>query len=162
PAGNERGMALGIALFALIILGGLVSSAFYIGVQEQRIGRNTVKLQQAFAAADGGASAIVTSWRTGTYNGMVNGTSLSIPTTQLPNSTGWYRGTVQRLSDLMFLIRTEGFNKDSTARQSVGLIARLSPIEININAALKTQGATKIGGSSFINGNDSSPTGWTC
>ena len=53
-AGNERGMALGIALFALIILGGLVSSAFFIGVQEQRIGRNTVKLQQAFSAADGG------------------------------------------------------------------------------------------------------------
>jgi hypothetical protein len=33
--------------------------------------------------------------------------------------TGWYRGTVRRLNDLLFLARSEGFSRDSTARQQV-------------------------------------------
>jgi len=41
------------------------------------------------------------------------------------------------------------------------MLLRLRPIELNITAALKTQGATKIGGSSYIDGNDNLPGGWT-
>jgi hypothetical protein len=156
---DRRGMALPLAIFALVIVGALVAGSFFIGWQEQRVGRNTVKLQQAFGAAEAGAQATVANWNTAVYNALAIGGTIAIGGTY--GNNGWFRGEVRRLNDLLFLVRSEGFSRDSTARQQVGMLVRLRPIEINIQAALETQGATKIGGSSFIDGNDQVPAGWT-
>jgi hypothetical protein len=158
---NESGIALAVAIFALVVIGGMVSAAFFVAVQEQRVGRNTVKLGQAFAAADGGAEAMISNWNKDTYNKMAIGGSVTITRTALANSAGWYRGSIRKITDDLFLVSSEGFSQDSTARQAVGVIVRLRPIEIRITAALKTQGNLQIGGSSFINGNDTQPAGWT-
>ena len=96
---DERGVALGITIFAMMIIGALVGASFYIGVQEQRIGHNTVKLQQAFAAADGGAAEILTQWNTATYNALANGGSVAVGYTPLSGGAGWYRGSVRRLNN---------------------------------------------------------------
>src|SRR5262245_17484478 len=157
---EQRGVALAVTIFALVIVGALVAAAFFVGVQEQRIGRNTITAQQAFGAADGGATSILTGWNNQVYNTLANGASINIPATAVPNGSGWYRGAVQRLSDLIVVVRSEGFSKDSSARQELGLIVRLNPLEVNINAALKTRGNTRIGGSSFIDGSDHVPAGW--
>jgi hypothetical protein len=47
PIANSRGVALPLAIFALVVIGILVGASFYIGRQEQTVGRNTVRLQQA-------------------------------------------------------------------------------------------------------------------
>ena len=156
---NRRGMALPLAIFALVIVGALVAGSFFIGWQEQRVGRNTVKLQQAFGAAEAGAQATVANWDIDVYNALPTGGTLAIGGSY--GSNGWFRGDVRRLNEMLFLVRSEGFSRDSTARQQVGLLVRLRPIEINIQAALETQGATKIGGSSYIDGYDQAPAGWT-
>src|SRR5437667_5592032 len=158
---NERGIALAVTIFALVVIGGLVAAAFFVGVQEQRVGRNTVKLEQAFAAADGGAQAAVSGWVQATYNKIAIGDSITISATTMANNAGWYRGSIRKVADDLFFVRTEGFSKDSTARQSVGMMVRLRPIEIKITAALKTQGNLQIGGASLLNGNDTQPAGWT-
>src|SRR3989338_4395541 len=118
---NERGIALAVAIFALVVVGGLVSAAFFVGVQEQRVGRNTVKLGQAFTAADGGAQEVVNALNPMVYNTIATGDSIVIGRTAMASGAGWYRGAVRRLNTELFLVRVEGFSSDSTARQSVGV-----------------------------------------
>jgi hypothetical protein len=168
---NERGIALAVAIFALVVVGGLVAAAFFVGVQEQRVGRNTIKLGQAFAAADGGAEAVVANWSAGVYNNIAVGDSIDPATSARPgsaltrvalaNSAGWYRSTVKRINTELYLVRVEGFSQDSTARQAVGVMVRLKTIQINVNAALKTRGSVRVGGSSEIDGTDQTPSGWS-
>ena len=51
---DERGMALAMAVFALVIIGVLVAGAFFSGRLEQRGGTNSVFASEAFEAAGGG------------------------------------------------------------------------------------------------------------
>lgn len=158
-AANERGIALAVAIFALVVVGALVAGAFFVGFQEQTVGRNTVRAQQAFAAAQEGAHLQVASWVAGVNNQMPVGATAQFQGV-LGDGTGSYRGTVRRLNNMLFLIETEGFSRDRSTRQKVGLLVRLQPIEIEIESALRTQGAIRIGGSAYINGYDNLPPGW--
>ena len=156
---NERGIALAVAIFALVVVGGLIAGSFFVAMLEQRVGRNTIKQQAAFNAAESATEDAMLNWNSGTYNNLsVGGT---VVTSGTAPDGGWYRRTVQKLGDMMFLVNAEGFNRDSTSRSRVGYLLRLRPFAFNINAALKTQGSTKIGGSSLISGQDLVPAGWT-
>ncbi len=156
---SERGVALAVAIFALVVVGGLVGGALFVGTQEQRIGRNTLRQQEAFAAAEAAAQELAASWNTQAFNQMPAGSTV---TTQgrAPDGRGWYRRTVQRLNQMLFLVSAEGFSSDNSARQRVGMLMRLRPFQFNINAALKTQGQVRVGGSSWISGRDAPPNGW--
>ena len=156
---DERGVALIIAIFALVVVGALVTGSFFLGMQEQQVGRNTLQMEQAISAADGGAQFVVADWDAASYNQTAVGDSVTFEG-WLTWNNGWYRGSAFRVSEQVFLVRSEGFSADSTARQQVGMLVRLKPFDIVFTAALKVQGATKIGGSSFIDGNDTQPAGW--
>lgn len=157
---NERGIALAVAIIALVVVGALVAGSFFVGMQEQRVGRNTLSSQQAFSAAQEGAQLTVANWGGGSYANLTAGDSAQFDG-QLADGTGWYRGWVRKLSDMLYLVESEGFSRDDLTRQKVGLLVRLRPLELNLNGALKTQGAIQIGGSSYINGYDSQPDGWS-
>lgn len=150
---NERGIALAVAIFALVVIGALVAGSFFFGMQEQRVGRNSIRLQQAFAAAEEGATLQIANWQRRVMNNMTVGDTMLFSGTVAANG-GWYRGSVRRLNDEMYLVRSEGFSRDSTSRQQVGLLVRLRPIEITIRAGLETQGQTEIGGNAVISGSD--------
>jgi hypothetical protein len=47
------------------------------------------------------------------------------------------------------------------ARQRIGLIARLKPLQVDIQGSLTTQGDVKLQGNAQVNGADGTPTGWT-
>ena len=156
---NTRGVALPMAIFALVVIGILVGASFFIGRQEQTVGRNTVRAQQAFSAAEAGAQLQVANWDPMTYNGIAVGSEVTYAGSL--SATGWYRGSVRRLNSLLYLVRSEGFSRDSLSRQQVGMLVRLRPVEIDIAAALTTQGQVRVGGSSRTDGYDNPPAGWT-
>jgi hypothetical protein len=158
---NERGIALAVAIFALVVIGALVAGSFFFGMQEQRVGRNSIRMQQAFAAAEEGANLRVANWDTRVLNNIAIGDSVTFSGTVAANG-GWYRGSVLRMNNALYLVRSEGFSRDSTSRQQIGIIVRLRPLEINIQAALETQGELTLGGSSDVDGHDTHPTGWAC
>src|SRR5439155_249547 len=65
---NERGMALALAIFALVVVGALVAGAFFAGTQEQRVGENWRRLQQSFGAAETGLNEVIRNWNPQTIN----------------------------------------------------------------------------------------------
>jgi hypothetical protein len=168
---DERGMALAIAIFALVVIGGMVAGAFVAGTQEQRVGENQRRVMQSYGIAEAGAQERVLSWNPSTMNRIKQypETSAVIPDQPAPGGTGRYFGTSYRLGPNVFLIDVTGLETRSYggatpggggARQRVGLIARIAPLEFGIKASLTTQGGVSVGGNAEVDGADHIPTGW--
>lgn len=156
---RERGAALAVAIFALLIIGLTVAAAFFAGSQELRMGGSTLSQQHAFTAAETATDQLVSGWSRDVFNSLpVGGTVLTAGAAA--GGQGWYRQRVQRLSPILYLVRTDGFSRDSAARQVVGALVRLYPLRLNIGAALTAAGPVRIRGWSHVSGIDRVPEGW--
>jgi hypothetical protein len=168
---DERGMALAIALYALIVVGALVAIAFFAGTQEQRVGVNSRRVQQSLGVAEMGATERLATWRPDSLNqrDIYPFDSVPIAPTVAPFGSGSYGGIVAKLNPNMFLIDVTGSDRASAAgrtqggsgaRQRIGLLTRLAPVQFDIQASLTTQGTVHLKGTAAVNGNDQNPTGW--
>lgn len=172
---DERGMALAVAIFALVVVGALVAGAFFAGTQEQRVGENQRRVQQSFGVAEAGAQERVMSWIPDSMNkrklfpeDSVPIYSVNAPNTA-PGGTGSYYGYSYKLGSNIFLIDITGRDRASAAgpvaggggaRQRIGLITRIAPIDFGIHASLTTQGGVSLTGNANVNGADQNPDGW--
>lgn len=171
---DERGMALAVAIFALVVVGALVAGAFFAGTQEQRVGENQRRVQQSFGVAEAGVGERVLSWDPATMNrrAVYPLDSVAIATQDAPGGTGSYSGHSYKLGPNLFLIDVTGRDSRSSggniaggggARQRIGLISRIAPADFGIKASLTTQGGVSVQGNAEIDGVDQNPTGWaTC
>lgn len=170
---DERGMALAVAIFALVVVGALVAGAFFAGTQEQRVGENQRRVQTSFGVAEAGSQERVLSWDPGTMNKRASYPSDSVvigPNAAAPNGTGSYGGYSYKMGQNVFLIDVTGRDRASAAgaiaggggaRQRIGMITRIAPVDFGIHASLTTQGVVSMSGNANINGADQIPTGWT-
>jgi hypothetical protein len=168
---DERGIALAVAIFALVIVGALVAGAFFAGTQEQRVGENQRFVQRSFGVAEAGGGERLISWKPDSMNRRpLYPESIAIgPNLPAPGGTGSYGGYSFKLGTSIFLIDVTGRDTRSAsgglagggARQRIGLISRLAPVEFNIRAAVTTQGGVNVTGNAQVNGADQIPTGWT-
>lgn len=172
---DERGIALAVAIFALVVVGALVAGAFFAGTQEQRVGENQRRVQQSFGVAEAGAQERVMSWKPDSMNkrvawplDSVNIYTEAAPGTA-PNGTGSYYGKSYKLGPNIFLIDVTGRDRASAggaiaggggARQRIGMITRIAPVDFGIHASLTTQGGVNLTGNADVNGNDQNPDGW--
>lgn len=156
---DARGAAVPLAVLALLVIGVLLSSAFLLGRQELAMGRSTLSLHEALAAAEGGLDAQVAVWDPASMSAMAVGDSMAFGGT-LPGG-GWYQGATRRLNDLLFLARSEGFSRDSGARHEVGSILRLDPVEVPRTAAFVTRGPIMVADAATIDGANAVPPGWS-
>jgi len=168
---NERGMALSVVLFALVVVGVMVGGALFIGTQEQRMGDNTRRLEQSFGVAEYGLADRIRSWRTDSINGrgVYPTDSLQIGPTTAASRSGTFAGWIRKLNDNLFMIDVVGGDTLSMAgrgttggaRQRLALITRLRPLQVDIEASLTTKGNVKLQGNAAVNGADAVPTDWT-
>jgi len=173
---NERGMALAIAIFALVVVGALVAGAFFAGTQEQRVGENQRRVQQSFGVAEAGVGERLRTWNPDSLNrrpiyGATNPPdSVVIGPLTAPGGTGSYGGATFKVGNSLFLVDVTGRDSRSAsgaiaagggARQRLGILVRLAPVDFNIHASLTTQGGVSIQGNAQVNGVDQNPTGWT-
>ncbi|HJQ65532.1 MAG TPA: hypothetical protein VJ816_04105, partial [Gemmatimonadales bacterium] len=168
---NERGMALSVVLFALVVVGVLVGGALFVGTQEQRMGDNTRRLEQSFGVAEYGLADRIRSWRTDSINGrgIYPADSMRIGPTTAANRSGSFGGWIYKLNDNLFMLDVTGGDSMSVAgrvvgggaRQRLALITRLRPLQFNIAASLTTKGNVRIQGNAAVNGADAVPTSWT-
>ena len=168
---DERGMALAVAIFALVVVGALVAGAFFAGTQEQRVGENQRRVQTSFGVAEAGVQEVVLGWDATSNNKRPNypPDSVAIATRVAPNGTGTYFGYSYKMGPNIFLLNVIGRDKSTVAggtaagagaQQRLGLITRIAPVQFGIAASLTTQGSVKVGGNAQINGADQSPSGW--
>jgi hypothetical protein len=182
---DERGMALALAIVALVIVGALVAGAFFSATQEQRAGSNTRGGLQALGAAEEGGYEVIDNWsgNISNYNtrhiypypggGDSLALGLGYPSswTGAAHATGVYGGYLYKLNGELYMVDMTG--RDSTGatnaalvqsggggRMRLGLIARIRTLQFETPAALTTGNGDAVGGNSVINGTDQSPAGW--
>lgn len=124
---GQQGMALPLALLALVVIGAVVAGGFTLGLLEQRTGQNTLFAVQAAGAAEAGAVAVVGEWQALGLGALMPGDSISLPAVQLPAGTA-YRAAVRRLNPELFQLRVTGTRADADggmlARRELGLVLR--------------------------------------
>jgi len=180
---NERGMALAIAIVALVIVGALIAGAFFSGTQEQRVAENVRRVQASFGVAEEGVYDIIRTWDSttaGVSNKLTYAGLYPYPahpqaqdevTYQRKTSrskTGSYSGSVYKFNDQLYLIDMSaqdtmslaGRIRGGGASQRLGLLARIRPLQLNTQAAVTSGGSNVVVGSASIDGNDHLPTSW--
>jgi hypothetical protein len=164
---RREGFALAVAMFAIVIIGAMIAGAFFASTQEYRIGRNSITQARAMAAAEAGQAALLSTWNKDWNSSIANGETtdwVTLPVDDGAGSSARVRFT--RLDQTTFWVVSEGVaggtDYEVGARRRTGAVLRLGLPQINFLGALTTRGVTRIGGSSFINGHDSNPTGWAC
>jgi hypothetical protein len=155
---SRSGFALPVAVFAIVIIGALVAGAFFASTQEFRIGSNTLQQTRALGAAEFGVNQTQANWNGSWNNSMQRGQVQTLTPATSDGSVATVR--VTRLNDQAFLVAAEGVS--GQARRRTAKLLVLNVPQLNILAALTARGATKIGGSSFIDGNDHGFPGWDC
>ncbi|MFN2318027.1 MAG: hypothetical protein ABR551_06810 [Gemmatimonadales bacterium] len=159
---DERGIALAIAIFALVIIATLVTGVFFMARLEQRSGNSALWSTQAAEAADAGLNATLANWPSA-VNTLAAGTTQALATQTMGGNIR-YTASVYKVSDQIFLVQSRGERTDAgggvLAGTSVGRVVRLVIPNIEINAALTANGPVTQGGSSEIDGNDNIPDDW--
>lgn len=161
---DERGMALPMAVFALVVIGALVAGIFFTGRIEQRSGTNGAMSAQAFETAEAGVALEMANWD---YNSMAVPDTLAITQTSLGAKSA-YSGSVERLSQTMFLLKVQGEQYSSTTQTPENLVSsrlvarllKLSPVEITVQAALLARGDVTVRGTAQLDGGDTNPPTW--
>jgi hypothetical protein len=162
---DQRGVALPMAIFALVVIGLLVAGTFFASRLEQQSGQNTLFASQAAEAAEAGLSDAL---------GSSYSTAASLQAIPVGNNSGWttvslasgiaYTESVDRLTSSVYLYRSVGSRQSAgatVATRSVGLLVRLVSMNIAVNAGLTALGDVTVGGNSTVSGTDATPPEWT-
>ena len=162
---NERGMALAVAIFALVVIGALVAGTFFAGRLEQSSGQATVYASQAAEAAEAGLTdAITTQLSASGLNAMAVGDVSPIPTLTTGTRVSATR-QVRKLTSSLFLVEALGTRWDagsvSMSDRRLGTLIRLNQANITVNAGLTALGKVVVGGNSTVDGHDATPPAWT-
>lgn len=167
---NERGIALAIAIFALVVVGALVAGALFAGTQEQRVAESSRRLSQSFGITELGVAEQVRVWDPVVNNAVARYPVDSLTVARTPNAanTGSFGGSIFKLNDNLYLIDVNGADSASRAniirgggaRQRIGMLVRIRPVDFDIQASLTTQGNVNLQGNAEVDGNDQNPTGW--
>jgi hypothetical protein len=161
---DERGIALAVAVFALVVIGALVAGTFFAGRLEQQAGSNTFYAAQAAEAAEAGLNEAVATQTAAALLAL----DPADPETDLGlinvGAHATATRTIRRLSDYLFLVRSFGARTDAAGGQlagrMLGQLIRLVQLDIEVEAGLTALGDVKVTGGSEVTGIDEVPPLW--
>ncbi len=162
---NERGIALAVAVFALVVIGALVAGTFFAGQLEQQTGQNAVYATQASEAAEAGLAEALSSSTAGAMTAMpVDPTTSTALTTLSPGSHLSANRSMSRLTDNLWLVQSIGTRADAggtqLATRSLGQLIRLNMAELEMAAGLTALGDVTVTGGAEVTGIDAVPPLW--
>lgn len=161
---DERGMALAVALFALVIIGMLVAGTFFSGRLEQQSGQNTFYAGQAAEAAEAGISDAIGSALPTTLMALpVGGADMDLGTVSLGSRVDVTK-RLSRLTSSVFLIRTVGSRRNAAgtalATRSAASLLRLVTPHLLVRGGLSAIGNITVSGNATVSGIDTTPPLW--
>jgi len=158
----RKGLALPMAIGGIVLIGMILAGVFFTATQENRVGRNTITQERAFRASEYGLNNTYANWNNSTMNTLSNGASATVVDN---HPLRGFLDTVQvtRLNTQTFMLVSTGYagSGSTFARHRTSNVLRVNFPSLNVLAALTVRGALKLGGSSFIEGVDTPPAGWT-
>ncbi|HEV2671322.1 MAG TPA: hypothetical protein VGU74_09530 [Gemmatimonadales bacterium] len=158
---SERGVALLMALSAIVLIGVVVAGILFAVTQDYRVSDNNLRQARATAAAELGLGRIRTEWNLADNNRVTGDTIVRSYTAPGGATCGVI---VTRLPGPYFWVVSEGRSGDATSRNSArrrfGMLMRLDTPDIPFIGALTGRGNILVGGSATVNGKDAAPTGW--
>jgi hypothetical protein len=129
--GDKRGMALVIAMFALVVLGAIVAGTFFAGRLEQQSGDNTLYATQAREAAEAGLTDALVTLEPAAMSSLSAGAA---PLLLSPISVGAgvsVERQISRLTSTLFLLTSRATRRDAgggaLASGAAGLLVHLLP-----------------------------------
>jgi hypothetical protein len=159
---NERGIALAVALFALVVIGTLVATALFVVRLELRSADGVLRAGAAFSAAEGGVATTIATWPPA-VSGLAEGDSVTLPDL-VAGPGARVTGVVQRINEALFLVRADGEMRDSggsaLARRAVAELVRLDRLSVPLRAALLARGSVAVEGGVALFGDNADPPGW--
>ena len=159
---NRKGMALGIVLIAIAVISVMIVGAYFANIQEYRLGSNNLTQARSMTAAEYGQGVVYQKWERA-WNAYRAGTTFV--RTYAPGDGSVDTVRITKLNNLSYFVASEGratTGPRSGTRRRSGMLVRLSVPQVKILGAITTKGTVKIGGSTTINGTDSTITGWGC
>ena len=161
-ATTREGIALPIALAAIVAVGALIAGVFFSSTQEYRVGRNTMTAHTAQHAAEVALNQMVSSWTPARTKGTKVGQTVTLADTTIAGAT--VRRQYSRVSPTMFWVvataEVGGSSLQGKARKRLNTLVRIDIPDMRIQGALTVRGAISATGSATINGNDVTPAGW--
>ena len=169
---DRRGVALMTVIVATVVVGAMAAGAVFVGIQEQRMGESVRRSSKSFGIAEGGTVETLRNWNWSGNNGirLYPLDSVQLPATAAPNGTGVYQARAFRLTNQMYFLDVAGRDSisfsgnvpDNGARQRIGFLARVVPLNVKIKGALTVGGPVVFGGGNvYVQGADNVPPGWT-
>lgn len=154
---SERGIALVVAIVALVVIGAIVAGTFFISTLEQKTAENSVEAAQAYQAAEAGIVQNVANWDTGNNTLAVDGNTTIAQDSVAPGT--YFNVTISRLNSSLFFLRSVGTRNGAT--QTLAMVLRTVTINPNVNAAVTAKGNVSVGGNATIDGTNTNPSGWS-
>jgi hypothetical protein len=162
---NERGMALAVTLFALVIIGTLVAGTLFSGRLEQQSGSNTLYTNQASEAAEAGISDAIGTTTAPDLLSLIAGAAPSNMSTVSLGARVDATRQLSRLTGSLFLIRSVGTRRNAAgtplATRTSGTLVRLVTPSLLVRGGLSALGEITITGNATVSGNDTTPPVWT-
>lgn len=162
PLARRRdGFALLLALGAIVVISALVAGSFMISTRDVRTARVVASRESAQLRAENALFQL-------REDAQVQAAGLSDvgATVRWTPPYGGGEARMTKLSDNMFLLTSSatagGQTADNGAQSRVSMLLMRNVPQMEFMGALTARGKTKIGGSSYINGHDTNPPGWSC
>ena len=165
-ARERRGMALPVAIFAIVVIGALLAGAYFSSNQERKIGRNTLVEQRSLNVAEYGLNYDVSNWdqtRNLESNFPVGTTDKNPRYVNLIGDTAFV--TVTRLTPTNFVVVSSGrANIDQAQSQAfrrTSMMVQIAYPTVSLAGAVVSNGQVKVSGSGAVIGFDHNPPLWT-
>ena len=161
---KQRGFALPVAVFALMIVGVITTGGFFMAHQEGRIGVASEHAALAFYLTEQGLVDLMANSNPALFGALPLWGDTTI--TQDYSGVGQVTTRITRMTDYLYFVDAEGTVTRggpmlSGASRRVGVTLRLvTTAELEPPAALVTRGPTALSGSAEVHGEDVVPSGW--
>src|SRR5919109_142099 len=158
----RQGIALPIALAAIIAVGALIAGVFFASTQEYRVGRNTLATQRALHGAEVGLNSVVASWTPARTTKLKIGFRDTLKDTVIDES--FVKREWVRVSPTMFWVTSTAVAGTQSLQQRslkrLNTLVRVDIPDMRIQGAMTVRGSINATGTGTINGNDITPPGW--
>jgi len=163
-ATTREGIALPIALAAIVAVGALIAGVVFASTQEFRVGRNTITAQRALHGAEVGLNSVVASWNSERTKKLKIGFRDTLRDTIIDEA--YVKREWVRVSPTMFWVTSTSIagsqSLQNRALKRLNALVRVDIPDLRIMGAVTSRGRTEIAGAAKVSGTDTVLAGWDC